>query len=587
MEYVVFLGLVPVALLLLAGVGVTAWRRRQLPESYALVALAALCAGWVTTNALEVLHPTPEGTYRLAQLTYLFSAFAPVAWLGFAWTFAGRPDLLRSKWFVWLVAIQTVTVGAVLTNPLHGLVWRSVTYVPVGRLLGISVSYGPWFYVFALHCWVAMMAGSYVVLREYAEAYRGTRRLSAFVALGALVPLVLNVLYVGRVFDLRKDFTPLATSAGAVLMAVGLSRYRLLAYRPVARGVLVEGMREGMLALDLHDRIVDANPAVERILGLQGRLLGRPASDVLPTGVLDGASEASTEVTLGAGRTYDVRVSALTARRGASSGRLVLFHDTTERRAAEAALRHANAELQARNEDLDAFARTVAHDLKNPIHVVHGYASLLQDDPAMPGEMQAECLDMIVRTSQKMDGIVQALLLLAGVNRQTVEPAPVPMGEVVARVLERLAPHVTRSDAAVTADTAWPTVWGYAPWVEEVWVNYVTNALKYGGRPARIHLGVDAPRDGHVRFWVSDAGPGLSPEAQARLFQPFTRVGGEEVEGHGLGLSIARRITERLGGRVGVESSGVPGEGCRFYFTLPEARAPSPHAAPSLLAGVA
>ena len=74
---------------------------------------------------------------------------------------------------------------------------------------------------------------------------------------------------------------------------------------------------------------------------------------------------------------------------------------------------------------------------------------------------------------------------------------------------------------------------------------------------------------GVVRFWVRDNGKGLSPEDQARLFTPFTRLDQARARGHGLGLSIVRRIVEKQGGQVGVMSSGVPGEGCTFYFTLP------------------
>jgi signal transduction histidine kinase len=126
---------------------------------------------------------------------------------------------------------------------------------------------------------------------------------------------------------------------------------------------------------------------------------------------------------------------------------------------------------------------------------------------------------------------------------------------------------------------------GYGPWVEEVLVNYVSNALKYGGRPDEaippaIEFGYDLswPEPGqardhdsagsHVRFWVRDNGPGLSKEAQAGLFAEFSRMATSRVEGHGLGLSIVRRIVERLGGEAGVESA--PGQGSTFWFTLPQ-----------------
>ncbi len=122
----------------------------------------------------------------------------------------------------------------------------------------------------------------------------------------------------------------------------------------------------------------------------------------------------------------------------------------------------------------------------------------------------------------------------------------------------------------VVLPETWPVVLGHAAWVEEVWVNYLTNALKYGGRPPRVELGAALQKDGvtspMVRFWVRDNGLGLTFEEQERLFTPGTRLDQVRAKGHGLGLSIARRIVEKLGGWWGVESD--VGKGSTFSFTL-------------------
>ena len=97
----------------------------------------------------------------------------------------------------------------------------------------------------------------------------------------------------------------------------------------------------------------------------------------------------------------------------------------------------------------------------------------------------------------------------------------------------------------------------------------MSNALKYGGQPPRVELGATEQEDGTVRFWVRDNGHGLTPEEQARLFTPFTRLDQVSAKGHGLGLSIVRRIVEKMGGQVGVESQ--VGQGSTFVFTLPMA----------------
>ena len=119
----------------------------------------------------------------------------------------------------------------------------------------------------------------------------------------------------------------------------------------------------------------------------------------------------------------------------------------------------------------------------------------------------------------------------------------------------------------------WPVALGHAPWVEEVWVNYLSNALNYGGRPPRVELGATTRPDNTVCFWIRDNGSGLTPEEQSRLFTPFTRFdpksGRGRAKGHGLGLSIVRRIVGKLGGEVGVASE--VDHGSVFSFTLPAA----------------
>jgi signal transduction histidine kinase/DNA-binding NarL/FixJ family response regulator len=231
-------------------------------------------------------------------------------------------------------------------------------------------------------------------------------------------------------------------------------------------------------------------------------------------------------------------------------------------------LRQRTAQLQARNEDLDAFAHTVAHDLKTPLSTIVGFAETLEMIYTdLSGEEMKRYLHMIARNGRKMSNIINGLLLLAGVRKTKVEVQPLDMGDLVSEVVQRLDGMIKENQAQVTVPPTWPTPLGYGPWIEEVWANYLSNAIKYGGRPPRVELGATSLPGGMIRFWVRDDGPGLTPEAQARLFAPFTRLELNSVEGHGLGLSITRRIVEKLGGQVGVESK--VGRGSTFFFTLP------------------
>jgi signal transduction histidine kinase len=220
--------------------------------------------------------------------------------------------------------------------------------------------------------------------------------------------------------------------------------------------------------------------------------------------------------------------------------------------------------------ELDAYAHTVAHDLKNPLTSLIGYSQLLQSHHARMSEADLERnLAAIAQNGRRMANIIEELLLLSSVRKlDEIERAALDMRAVVDEVQDRLADMIADYEAEVVAPASWPAALGYAPWVEEVWVNYLSNALKYGGQPPRVELGA-SEAVGVVRFWVRDNGDGLTPEAQARLFVPFERLSQARAEGHGLGLSIVRRIVEKLDGEVSVESA--PGQGSTFGFTLPAA----------------
>ncbi len=258
--------------------------------------------------------------------------------------------------------------------------------------------------------------------------------------------------------------------------------------------------------------------------------------------------------------------------KGSITGVVLVFREITERRRAEDALRQYTAELQARNEELDAFAHTVAHDLKNPVGVVIGFAEMLNDNyTTMPNAQVIESVQALLRIGCKMDSIIDELLLLAGLRNAQVKTGPLDMSCIVTEAQQRLAHVIQRCKAEIDLKQpkAWPRALGYAPWLEEVWVNFISNALKYGGTPPRIELGANEEADGMVRFWLRDNGPGLTAEQQAQLFTPFTRLDRVRANGHGLGLSIVRRIVDKLGGQAAVESEGIPGRGCVFSFTLP------------------
>ncbi len=249
---------------------------------------------------------------------------------------------------------------------------------------------------------------------------------------------------------------------------------------------------------------------------------------------------------------------------GHVTGSFSVITDITEQKLAEESLRQSNAEL-------DAFAHTVAHDLKSPISVMMGFANILESDfGRMSDHELKDYLHTMARTSDKMITIIDELLLLSEMrNIDEVDVHDVDMNEVIVGALERV--EYMREQYGATIDIpdadSWVTVPSHAQWIEEVWVNYLTNGIKYGGQPPQIEIGC-TDRGDSVQFWVKDNGRGIPPESLDEVFMPFTRLEQVRIKGHGLGLSIVQRIITKLGGVVQVESE--VGQGSLFSFYLPK-----------------
>ncbi len=226
-----------------------------------------------------------------------------------------------------------------------------------------------------------------------------------------------------------------------------------------------------------------------------------------------------------------------------------------------------NQALVIKNAELDTFAHTVSHNLRNSVNAVVAMADwVLQDRPEGYTEEHFKSINTILQAAEKMTTIIEALLLLAGVSKMTVEIEPLNMALIVKQTQQRLALMINQYRAELVLPVYWHQARGYGQWIEELWMNYLSNAMKYGGQPPRLELG--SRLEGNlVRYWVKDNGVGLTAEQQARLFTPFTRLHHKRADGHGLGLTIVQRITEKLGGYAGVESH--EGQGSTFYFCLP------------------
>ncbi len=265
----------------------------------------------------------------------------------------------------------------------------------------------------------------------------------------------------------------------------------------------------------------------------------------------------------------DVRIVNLLAAHLASSIRSLRRLEALQ--TAQAGLARYSADLEERNRELDAYAHTIAHDLKAPLGQIIGYAHLLNTRPNMTLDDEAnDYLEQIQFSVVGMTRMIDQLLFIAQLRGADNLPTQVEVEQTVYLALERFRKAISDRGILIEIASQLPTACGHEVWIEEVFANLIGNAVKYIGddNPAPT-IRVSGRVDGdYARYEVHDNGIGIAPEDRARLFQMFSRLNPTQGDGLGLGLSIVSRIIHRLGGSLGIDSDG---QGSRFWFTLPTA----------------
>jgi len=256
-----------------------------------------------------------------------------------------------------------------------------------------------------------------------------------------------------------------------------------------------------------------------------------------------------------------------------------LLRDNTQQKKAEEKMHTLNSELEARveqrtaelrrsNEQLQQFAYVASHDLQEPLRAVSTYVQILADRYRSRLDSQAdEFIHYAVDGASRMQELIRDLLNYSRAQTKEQELTETNCEEVVARVLESLQLSIAESMAAVTVDSL-PVVMGDRQQLQQVFQNLLINALKFcGPEPPQIHIAAQ-PKEQEWVFSVRDNGIGLDQGHAERIFVIFQRLHTRrEYPGTGIGLAICKRIIERHGGRIWVESE--PGKGATFYFTLP------------------
>jgi PAS domain S-box-containing protein len=429
------------------------------------------------------------------------------------------------------------------------------------------------------------MIGMVLIVRALLRWPAQFRGQMLWVLLATLTPFIANIVTIFHILPILIDLTPFAFTITSIGMAFALFRYRLLDIAPIARDIVIDGMKDGMIILDANRRIVDLNHAALRMIGLsdEQQPIGRPLAEVLshwPELVerYRNVLEAEDEVSVGEGemqRWYELSLSTLLDENKSVIGRVITARDVTDRKQAHDAL------LIARDHALEASqAKTrllskVSHELRSPLGGVLGYAELLQRNAfGQLNEKQQRAASLIIESAQYLTNMVNELLDEAQMTSNAVSLqekmfSPFTLVQQVTSGMEILAEKKGLAFFSSIDSNLPPEICGDDHRIRQIITNLLGNAIKFT-KEGSVSINVTRPEENTWKIQVIDTGIGIPKEAQTFVFEPFQQVQSavtHENRGVGLGLSIAKQLVELMNGKIVLESE--LGKGSTFTVLLP------------------
>jgi len=565
-----------------------AWKRHnRAPEAVPLALLMMIITEWLAVYAFSLTSLDEQTKMFWAKLEYIGITATPVALLAYAIYHARRESWLTARRLVIVAFIPATTLLLMWTNEHHGLIWADYSVYREGSIMLTEKTYGAMFWVEASYGYFLLLAASVLILRYPVSPSRTYRWQRVVLGLAILVPWVGNCVYVAGLSPVRNlDLTPFAFAFSGLMLSISLFALRLLDVVPVARQALLTQMRDAVLVVDAQDRVVELNPAAERVVGLRAaRVIGRQVGEVLqgqlsPQQTAQAAAGEPLEIVVvesGSGRYYDVSVTILHRKESVPAGRLIVLRDITERRRVQQELEQAyqrearaRQEVEAEIERRSDFLRALVHELKTPVTSILVASNLLAEEAP-----EGPLLDLsknLERSADNLNRRIDELLDLARgeVGMLRLKLRETNMLELLRDVANDMAPVLSRRGQSLELDvpSSLPAVRADDERVGQVVMNLLSNAVKFTPEGGAIVL--KARESGaQLVVEVQDNGPGISPEDRERLFNAYHRVprDRERFSGLGLGLALSKTLVRLHGGEIWVESE--PGRGSTFGFTVP------------------
>lgn len=575
----IFVALIPGAL------AIYIWRNRRAEGATPLAIMMVLLFFWAATYIMDLASTTLETKVFWKNITFIFIVFTPLTWLVFSIEYTGHQAWLPPTRLKLLFLIPISSLIVIFTPALRSWFWVNQELVREGGLLLIRDQNGWWFWrIHTPYSYVSLLLGFILIIRALLRWPRQYRFQMIWTLVAVSVPWVANIITVFKLLPIYIDLTPFAFAFTGFGLAFALVRHRMLDLVPIAREVVIEGMDDGVIMLDMNNRIVDINPSASKKLGFDSESIGKDIAQVLtrwPQLIekYKTLAQSKDEALLEGSNTrqwFEFSRTPLMDGKGTLIGSVIMLRDISQLKETQEILQQARDAAEAANRAKSVFLASMSHEIRTPMNAVMGMSGLLLDTPLLPE--QREFAETIRSSSDSLLTIINEILDFSKIEagRLDLERQPFDLRECVESAFDLVASHASDKglELAYQSDPLAPeAVYGDVTRLRQILVNLLSNAVKFT-ESGEIVMEVKNEND-LLHFLVKDTGIGIPADRMNRLFQSFSQVDSSTTRkygGTGLGLVISKRLAEMMGGTMWVESE--TGHGSTFHFTVKSEAAP-------------
>lgn len=539
----------------------TLLRRRNAKGTVSFILSMFVVTIWSGANALEMSGISFSTKLFWANMQYFAYCYSPVTLLALCMQFTGYDNLVKSRKIIWIGVIPTIIMLLVWTDGLHGLIRYDMHMDYSGLFPVIAKKYGPAFFIHAFYshslniaAWVLLIKAVFFKITVY-------RKQAIALLFGLSMIMIPNILYISGLSPMKGfDITPVFFGPAGLIMAWGIFRYKMFDLVPLARATVIETMEAGVMVLDLQDRVLDINPAFEKIVGLSSSQISTRRVDEVCCGIPELARACMDRSITHAEfltntkelpKIYEALLSPLTGTKGIIIGRLVITYEITEKKRAQQTYLKQQWKL-AVIEEREKMARDMHDNLGQVLGFINLQAQGIKQELMNKGIDTVSCkLDKLINATQSAHTEIREYI-------RDIRSSAYMEKDFITALKKELSEFEEQTGISVKLDAADEFAYGeIKPNIRINTLNIIKEALNNirkhaAAQNARISFSVG---QNQLCAVVEDDGVGFETiQSQNNIKTRF-------------GLDIMRERAMEMGGRIDIGSAA--GKGCRIELIVP------------------